>query len=143
MYLLGTSMKLSILLLPLLLTSGLLHAQDAINPDSLIGLWGSSEDQGQSIWGYDQYNADGTINSWGTFPDSIADFRIDGRYEISGDLGTTICLTISRTSHPEILPVGTQWCDQIISISEDEFVYQDPDGEQHVVYRQKVGEAYY
>jgi hypothetical protein len=136
-------MKLSVFLLPLAFASGLLQAQQAIDPNSLLGVWGTSEDQGQSIWGYDHYHADGTINSWGTFPDSIADFRVDGRYQISGDLGQTICITISRTSHPEILPVGSQWCDQLISITEDEFTYQDSEGEQHVLYRQKVGEAYY
>ncbi|GDY27001.1 hypothetical protein AHAT_28910 [Agarivorans sp. Toyoura001] len=112
-------------------------------PPSLVGLWGNSDDHGQSVWGFDQFNADGTTLSWGVIPDTYADFRIDGTYEISDTTDKTLCTTITKSTIPQIMPIGSIWCDQIISINENELLYIDGEGQQNILYRQKVGKAYY
>jgi hypothetical protein len=113
-------------------------ATDVINyPNELIGVWGNSDDNGKTIWGYDEYFPDGTIKSWGTLPDDNYHYESEGKYELVGSNPILSCITVTKTSDPRIMSLGDYWCDELVKITEDKLIFKDEEGFQFTLYKQK------
>lgn len=121
-----------------LITSSFSSIANEIDPKDIIGIWGNSEDGGKTIWAYDQYFPNGSLKSWGRIPQTPIQFKVEGTYEVKHKFKTSSCLTISKTSHPELMPVGEHWCDEIIELNDKVFVYKSSDGEITILYRQDL-----
>ena len=129
-----------VFLVILLVLAGPLHAK-VLSSEDLIGVWGSSEDQGKTFWGFDQYAANGKLISWGTLPDSELSFELEGHYEVLSDQQSAIsCIVITRSSHPDMLAVGDEICSLIVKLSATELHYVDTEGEYHVLYKQNLNQ---
>ncbi|TMP28085.1 hypothetical protein CWB99_01245 [Pseudoalteromonas rubra] len=107
-----------------------------INPKDLIEIWGNSEDGGKTFWGYDQYFADGSLKSWGQIPETPVKYKLEGTYQVKHKFKLSSCLTISKTSHPEFIPTGTHWCDEIIKLNDKVFTFKSSNGKMTTLYRQ-------
>ncbi|WKE64257.1 hypothetical protein PVT67_11200 [Gallaecimonas kandeliae] len=129
-------MERPIALIPLLLAFSLPAMAASLDISKLVGIWGNSEDGGKTFWGYDQYLADGSTKSWGTVPNSEFSYEIEGRYEIKEKFGTLSCVTVTKTSAPALVPVGSRICDTLIDINDKTFVFKSDEGEVTTLYRQ-------
>ena len=107
-----------------------------IDRQRLVGVWGNSDDGGKTIWGYDQYFADGRLRSWGTLPQTTIKYELEATYQFKQKFGTISCLTITKSSFPEFLPVGEYWCDTIIDVNDNTFTFKRKDGSVATLYRQ-------
>ena len=105
--------------------------------DRLIGIWGNSDDNGKTIWGYDEFLPDGTTKSWGTSPVDNSYYEVEGAYKITGNNPLLSCITVTKSSNPKKLPVGDYWCNEIVSISEDKIIFKNNKGIQHTLYKQE------
>ncbi|MBD1389682.1 hypothetical protein IC617_09595 [Neiella sp. HB171785] len=107
-----------------------------IDPQKLVGIWGSSDDGGETFWGYDQYFTDGSTRSWGTVPQTNIRYEIEAFYNVKQKFDVSNCLTVTNSSHPELMPVGSSWCDEIIEVNDDQLTYRNTDGSLVTLYRQ-------
>ena len=130
-------MKKSVILV-ILMMSSLSAVATEIEFKNLVGIWGNSEDGGKTIWGYDQYFADGTFKSWGEIPMYSIKYEVEGSFEVKKELKTKSCLTISKTSDANIMPIGENWCDEIIELNDKVFRFKSRDGEITTLYRQDL-----
>lgn len=105
-----------------------------VNTALLIGTWGNSEDGGETFWGYDKYLEDGTLVSWGTYPETEFSYKVRATYAIKVKFGTFSCLTITESS-PMTDFVGEFWCDEIIELTSETFTFKSADGEVTTLYR--------
>lgn len=108
----------------------------SIDPQQLVGVWGNSSDGGKTFWGYDQYFADGSTRSWGTVPNTTIHYEVEAMYNVKQKFDITNCLTIVGTSHPEVMPVGSSWCDEILEVNDSFLTYKSSDGSIVTLYRQ-------
>jgi hypothetical protein len=100
---------------------------------ALIGVWGISVDGGKTFWGYDEFLPDGTIVSTGTLPGTNEQFRLVGKMRIKGRV---CCITVIETSDPQTLPVGTNFCVEVLHINGLTQRYKDIDGgKEKIMYR--------
>jgi hypothetical protein len=129
--------KKSIILFVLMMSS-LSTVANEIEFKNLIGVWGNSEDGGKTIWGYDQYFSNGSFKSWGEIPMSSRKYEVEGSYEVKHKFKTNSCLTISKTSAPDIMPIGEHWCDEIIELNDKVFRFKSSYGEITTLYRQDL-----
>ncbi|MBW8190267.1 hypothetical protein K0504_04385 [Neiella marina] len=109
---------------------------DHIDPAKLVGVWGNSSDGGKTFWGYDQYFSDGSTRSWGTVPDTTINYEVEAFYQVKQKFDITNCLTIVGTTHPEVMPVGSSWCDEILEVNDSYLTYKSTDGSVVTLYRQ-------
>ena len=130
-------MKISIIIF-VLITSTFSSVANEIDSNYLIGVWGNSEDGGKTIWGYDQYFSDGSFKSWGEIPQPPIKYELEGTYKVKHKFKSSSCLTISKTSDPEIMPIGEHWCDEIIELNDKVFLFKSSDGEITTLYRQDL-----
>ena len=125
-------MKLLICMMLLSLACGTFARQ--IDTSLLIGTWGNSEDGGKTFWGYDKYLKDGTLVSWGAYPETDFSYKVRADYEVKVKFGTFSCLTITESS-PITDFVGEFWCDEIIELTAETFTFKSSDGELTTLYR--------
>ncbi len=122
----------------LLITCSTSSFANEIKPENLIGVWGNSENGGKTIWGYDQYLSDGTFKSWGEIPGTSINYEVEGVYQLKQKFSTKTCLTVSKTSHPDIMPIGESWCDELIELNDMFLTFKSSDGELTTIYRQDL-----
>jgi hypothetical protein len=127
-------MRLSFLILFLLITDSVF----AIDKMDLVGVWRYSEDGGKTFWGYEEYKADGTLDSWGVFPDSDETYQVKSTFEIKVADKVLSCITIVKSSAPSFLGSGSSWCDEILEATDKTFTYKSSDGEVTTMYRQQL-----
>ena len=102
----------------------------------IIGTWGNSDDGGKTFWAYDKYSSDGTVFSWGEVPDSDIKYEVSSKFEIKTVKGGYLsCLTITATSHSDMMPIGYHWCDKIIKLTNKEFTYMKDSGKSYTIYK--------
>lgn len=109
----------------------------AIDKNDLVGVWRYSEDGGKTFWGYEEYAADGILNSWGAFPDSAEKYQVTSTFEMKVTDKVLSCITIIKSSAPSFLGPGSSWCDEIIEMTDKTFTYRSSDGEVTKMYRQQ------
>jgi hypothetical protein len=129
---------LSICLSLLLVTNTLANV---INIEDMVGVWGSSEDDGKTFWGFDQYQANGRLMSWGTLPDSEESFELVGTYQLITENAMSVnCITIIESSRPDVISPGTQICSLITKLNNSVMHYIDEEGQLHVLYKQNTNQ---
>ena len=105
--------------------------------NNLIGTWGDSNDGVQTFWGFNKYTADDELISWGEIPGAGIKYEITSKYKIETRKENHFsCITVTGTSDPEIMPVGYNWCDQIVEVTDSEFTYMSDEGKTHTLYKQ-------
>ena len=91
----------------------------------LVGKWGYLQKEDGSYWGYDEYFADGTVHAWGTNPDTQQSWEIWGTVELVDNVS---CSTTTKSSDPNLIPVGIKVCDEIVAIDETSIIWKHQDG---------------
>jgi hypothetical protein len=100
---------------------------------ALLGVWGNSDDEGRTFWGFDEFRADGTLASTGTFPVGTEPFRLAGTFDVSG---RKVCSRVTEASGSATLPVGHSFCVEVLYIDSNIQRYRsDEDQEIHTLYR--------
>lgn len=97
-----------------LLLSALLCATTSANaaPEGRYAdLTCGSKDGGKTCDAFDQTYLDGTADACGRVPNG-PEFAVKLAYTMSGN---TKCETVTKTSHPEVMPVGEKFCTIILS----------------------------
>lgn len=103
----------------------------------LVGTWGDSEDGGETFWAYNKYTGDGKLISWGKIPGAGISYEITSEYEIEKrDEENYSCITITGTSDPNVMPVGYNWCDKVVEVTNSEFTYMNDEGKTFTMYKQ-------
>lgn len=106
---------------------------DELNYKKLIvGKWGYLQKEDGSYWGYDEYFADGTVHAWGVNPETLQNWEIWGTVEIKDNVS---CSTTTKSSDPNIIPIGIRVCDEIISIDASSIIWRHQDGNMTMVER--------
>lgn len=104
---------------------------DEFGANKIVGTWGDGAN------GYNKYSEDGTILSWGEIPNANIKYEILSTYELEQRDGDTYsCITVTGSSHPEIMSVGESWCDKIIKVTDTEFTYITSEGNEYTMHRQ-------
>ena len=98
----------------------------------IIGKWGNSKDGGNTFWSYDEYSNEGEIHSYGEIPGANLKFDIVSSYEIDGRIS---CATVNKTSHPDVMPIGSKTCSEIRDINQNKMILKHDDGELSILYR--------
>lgn len=101
----------------------------------LVGVWGSSEDEGKTFTSFDEYTNKGQILSWGYLTDISRYFELEANYKIMGNSPYYSCVEITYSSEPSLVPVGVKWCDEIVYIDAERFIYKSDDGRYNTLYR--------
>ena len=96
----------------------------------LVGKWGYLQQEDGSYWGYDEYFADGTVHAWGVNPDTQQKWEIWGTVELQGNVS---CSTTTKSSNPNIIPIGVEVCDEIVSIDATSLIWKHQDGNMTMV----------
>ena len=104
---------------------------DSINyMELLVGKWGYLQKDDGSYWGYEEYFANGTVRAWGVNPETELSWEIWGTVEINGNVS---CSVTTKSSDPNIIPVGAKVCDEIISIDANSIIWKHQDGNMTMV----------
>ncbi len=119
-----------------IVASFLFGCTDIQNKD-FIGIWGASDDGGKSFWGFYEYLPDETLIVWGTVPGSSVSYNVEANYVIKKEEVLLHCVTIKKSSIPEFIPVGLNWCDEIVEINSNIFKFRDKAGEITTRYKQQ------
>ncbi len=132
---------MKIILAILLLTSSFTFnasASEMVNYKSLlIGTWGNSVDGGQTFWGYDEFQSDGILNSWGTFPGSDIKFKTKSRWTLEVSEKLIGCFTVIEASQSSGLTPGEKICQEVVSIDWKTMIFIQ-NGVRATVYRVKL-----
>ena len=103
----------------------------------LIGTWLESPSADSQAHGKATYYADGRNVSlvwFGDQPESTA-IHIDASWSVTNNILTLICI---KSSNPQLVPIGTQLKDHVVSLSPDRFVFEPigyGDGKPHIEVR--------
>lgn len=108
------------------------HAQDVDYMKLLVGKWGYLQKEDGSYWGYDEYFADGTVHAWGVNPETKRSWEIWGTVELNDNIS---CSTTTKSSDPDLIPIGAKVCDEIISIDASSIIWKHQDGNMTIVER--------
>ena len=108
----------------------------AANIESLLlGVWGTSEDEGKTFTGFDEYTKEGKIISWGYISELSRYFELEASYQILGNSPPFSCVEITYSSEPSIISPGIKWCDEVVYIDAERFIYKSDDGRYNTLYR--------
>ena len=91
----------------------------------LVGKWGYLQKEDGSYWGYDEYFADGTVHAWGINPETQQSWEIWGTVELKENIS---CSTTTKSSDPNLIPIGIKVCDEIVAIDETSIIWKHQDG---------------
>ena len=117
---------------------------DADISAALVGTWIPAPSEQTTMHGRVTYYADGHCVEFvwpASQPESTA-IRIEGRWFVTNSI---LVLTSVKSSNPQIVPIGVELRDHIVSISSDQFVFEPADGygniekKGHVRIREKTG----
>ena len=92
--------------------------------DTKTGVWCSSRDEGKTCWAYGENYPDGTGDSCGREPTHGVDFALKLRHEFSGN---TMCETVEKSSHPNVMAPGERFCSVTIEKLADGYTYRFTD----------------
>ena len=117
---------------------------DADISKALVGTWIAAPSDHEPIQGRVTYFADGHSVElvWPAGQPESTAVRIESQWLVTNSM---LILTSVKSSNPQIVPIGIQIKDHIISISEDQFVYEPAEGygdiekKRQVRIRQKAG----
>lgn len=87
---------------------------------ALIGIWGNSDDEGRTFWGYDEFTSDGYDIATGIIPETGRTFRSVATYTVTGNKN---CM---RTTESDNQSIGDYFCDEILYIDEKILRYRSP-----------------
>jgi hypothetical protein len=110
-------------LIVLAFSSCVASAAPLSRPD-FMGVTCSSSDGGKTCYGYNETYSNGTMDSCGRVPNGGPDFAMKLVYEINAN---TKCETVVKTSHPNVMPVGTRYCAIYLERMTDGFTYRFDD----------------
>ena len=102
-----------------------INAEEINYQELLVGKWGYLQKEDGSYWGYDEYFIDGTVHAWGVNPETQQKWEIEGIVELEGNIS---CSTTTKTSNPNLIPVGVKVCDEIVAIDETSIIWKHEDG---------------
>mgnify|MGYP000050074437 CR=1 FL=1 len=91
--------------------------------NDLIGVWGNSDDGGKTFWGYNEYLVNGVTRAWGTFQKSEESYELEGVYKIEYSSSPKSCITVTKSSIPDILPIGHYFCSEIVELNQTHFKF--------------------
>lgn len=113
-----------------------LHAgppPDAEATKLLIGKWAIPQTPGVTK-GFFDFAADGTFTSGAILvaADGQAKMELEGRWKIEKGV---LVEEITKSNHPEIVPVGTTTRDSLVVVTKEQFSYRDARGNEIVRFR--------
>ena len=115
----------------LLLAAGIAScsaSSQEFSPSDFVRVWCSSNDGGKTCFGYGELYDDGTSDACGRVPGG-PEFALRLTYEIKGN--STVCETVTKTSDPNVMPIGDTFCSIYVGRGSNEFLYRfkdDPPG---------------
>lgn len=98
--------------------------------EKLIGKWKHIiKGDGMVLIGTTELKKDGTMQGRSklTLAGKTITISMDGTWKLNGDI---LEETVTKSSHPELIPVGTVTKDKVLKLSDTEFTYEDEDGEE-------------
>lgn len=100
---------------------------------ALLGVWGNSNDGGQTFWAYDEYLPDGRLIATGIWPGNGKSFRAVANFQTKG---RTSCVRVTETSDAFIFPLGLSFCSEVLYIDKAVVRFKDLDnGGEFTLYR--------
>lgn len=114
-----------ILLIALTVASCTTAAGDFSHQD-FIGVSCSSNDGGNTCFGYGERYENGTEDACGRIPNGGPEFALKLTNEISG---STVCSTVVKTSDTRTMPVGDKFCAVHLQRNADGLTYRFTDDE--------------
>lgn len=93
-------------------------------PSDFVRVSCSSNDGGKTCFGYGQLYEDGTSDACGRVPGG-PEFALKLTYRMAGK--NTVCETVSKSSNPDVMPVGETFCSVYLERRPNEFTYRFQD----------------
>ncbi|HEV3392359.1 MAG TPA: hypothetical protein VG103_02510 [Chthoniobacterales bacterium] len=104
----------------------------------IVGIWMVHADEYGPLLkgGLQIYRADKTFTDNGAIGSGSRnlDVQVDGKWWLEGDV---LYEEVTKSSLPELVPIGRRFHDTIVAISEEEMLYRDEDGKDHLLTRFK------
>lgn len=98
---------------------------------AIEGSWGESENQGETFWSIYQFRKDGDVKIKIYPPGYLSVVSLQGAYQYdSGNM----CITIEESSHPEWVPIESNYCLSILEIQKQQLVLRQ-NNQKSIMYR--------
>jgi hypothetical protein len=89
----------------------------------MVGTWVSAGDASSGAVGTLHYRADGTLTGTGVVRvgEEAVEVRVEGTWKVSGG---AVLLTLTKSSHPGLAPIGAEAKEVILAIDADSVRYR-------------------
>ena len=102
----------------------------SVDKEKLIGKWKHvTKEEGLTIVGRTELKKDGTMTASGKFTvdGKSTKISLEGTWALNGDI---LEETVTKSSQPDLIPVGTVTKDKVLKVTETEFTYEDEEGKE-------------
>ncbi|MBV1959107.1 MAG: hypothetical protein KUG53_00105 [Pseudomonadales bacterium] len=112
------------------------HISDEELTRKIIGVWAQEVGEDSYVRFYNAYWKEGIIHGFGY--DYGAPNSKDNWFQATGDWQVRngySCYKLFETSRPESVPIGSEECNKIVSVSKDKYVFESSEGIRNTMYR--------